>query len=95
MHHIKEIYEDVGTVEGHRGAKGLVFGHVYGKAFFNLQHGPKIHSFATSIRRNHKNILFFFFVHVTSIPNDRLSCVNRVGPSITLLFFIVVLPNLS
>ena len=50
------IYEDVGTVEGHRGAQGLVFGHVYGKAFFNLQHHPKIHFFATSIQRNHKNM---------------------------------------
>jgi len=47
MQHIKDIYEDVGTVEGHRGAQGLVFGHVYGKAFFN---------FATSIQRNHKNM---------------------------------------
>jgi len=46
----------VGTVEGHRGAQGLVFGHVYGKAFFNLQHHPKIHFFATSIQRNHKNM---------------------------------------
>mgnify|MGYP005911825329 CR=1 FL=1 len=52
MQHIK----DVGTVEGHRGAQGLVFGHVYGKAFFNLQHHPKIHFFATSIQRNHKNM---------------------------------------
>jgi len=59
MQHIKEIYEDVGTVEGHREAKGLVFGDVYGKAFFNLQHDPKIHCFAMSVRRNHKNILSF------------------------------------